>query len=614
MKFTELNLKPEVLDWLAKLGYESPTKIQEEVILEYTNGKNIIWQSQTWTGKTWAFVISLLQSIDLTRPGVQALIMAPTRELVTQIREEFLAMSWNMDIRSLPVYGGSPIFKQIDMLRKWQTVVIGTPGRIIDLIERKALKLSEVEYFVLDEVDRMLDMGFVDDIDFIWSSMTSVKQALAFSATITPEIKWIVEKYLWVNYTFIKATSDLMVEKIDHSFMEVPHIEKYNKLKSYINAHKSKKAIVFVQTKRDTEVISAKLREDGFKADCLNWDMRQRERFKALRDFQDWISKIFVVTDVAARWLNVKNIDLVVNFDVPSDPESYIHRIGRTGRAGAEGKAIMFVSWNEQMALKNIERRNKIVIKQVDWEWVEMTRKPSRDTWGWSFNWGRNRFSPRSGWSSRGGSRWWFGWRSSTGGWYSSEGRSERPSFSDRPKRDFNDRPSFGGRSERPRFDDAPRWERVNKWDRPSFGERSDRPSFSDRPKRDFNDRPKFGEARSEYKPRTSSSGERFGGWRSEGGFKKPYEGRSERPSFGERSDRPSFSDRPKRDFGDKPKFSDRWDKPSHFDSKPNNDRKSFSDRGDRLSFSDRPKRDFGDKPSFKKADGPKKPFKRRED
>lgn len=574
MKFTELNLKKEVLEWLSKLGYESPTKIQEEVILEYTNWKNIIWQSQTGTGKTWAFVISLLQSIDLTRPGVQALIMAPTRELVTQIREEFLAMSGNMNIRSLPVYGWSPIFKQIDMLRKWQTVVIGTPGRIIDLIERKALKLSEVEYFVLDEVDRMLDMWFVDDIDFIWNSLTSVKQSLAFSATITPEIKWIVEKYLWVNYTFIKATSDLMVEKIDHSFMEVPHIDKYNKLKSYINTHKSKKAIVFVQTKRDTEIISAKLREDWLKADCLNGDMRQRERFKALRDFQDWISKIFVVTDVAARWLNVKNIDLVVNFDVPNDPESYIHRIWRTWRAGAEGKAIMFVSGNEQMALKNIERRNKITIKQVDVEWNLVERKVSRD--GWTFNWGRNRFSPRS---SGGGSRWsssrsssWF-WSRSSSGWNSTDSRSsERPRFSD-------------SRSERPSYAE---WR----------GERSERPSYperSDRPRRDFNDRPRFSDSRPE---------------RSEG-FKKfePREWGFKKTEFGERSNWP------RKDFWDKPRFSewrgersDRWDKPSYFDSKPSSPKRDFDDRNDR------PKRDFDDKPRFKKTDDFKKPFKRRED
>ncbi|MDD2486792.1 MAG: DEAD/DEAH box helicase, partial [Candidatus Gracilibacteria bacterium] len=469
MKFTELNLKPEVLSGLAKLGYESPTKIQEEVILEYINGKNIIGQSQTGTGKTAAFIISLLQSIDITRPGVQALIMAPTRELVTQIKDEFAAVSADMiGIRSLSVYGGSPIFKQIDMLRKGQTVVIGTPGRIIDLIERKALKLQEVEYFVLDEVDRMLDMGFVDDIDFIWNSLTAVKQTLAFSATITPEIKSIVEKYLGVNYTFIKATDDLMVEKIDHSFMEVPHLEKYEQLKKFVGKHKSKKTIVFVQTKRDTEVISDKLREDGYKADCLNGDMRQRERFKALKDFQDGISSIFVVTDVAARGLNVKNIDLVVNFDVPSDPESYIHRIGRTGRAGAEGRAIMFVSNSEQMTLKNIERRNKITIKQVDEEGNEVTRRTSRNDGG-SFNGGRNRFSSRSSGGSRGGSRGGFGGRSS-----SSESR-------------------FGG-------------ERT-----PSrSGSHFDRPERSDARSDSRSSEGGFG--RSEYKPRTSSTGGRFGG------------------------------------------------------------------------------------------------------
>ncbi|MDD3120423.1 MAG: DEAD/DEAH box helicase [Candidatus Gracilibacteria bacterium] len=461
MNFKDFDLNPEIIAGLDKLGYETPTKIQEEVILEYIKGKNIIGQSQTGTGKTAAFIISLLQSIDLKKPGVQALILAPTRELVMQIREEIVALSAFMYIRSLPVFGGSSIYKQMDMLRKDQTIVVGTPGRVIDLIERRALRLENVEYFVLDEVDRMLDMGFIDDIDFIWGSMKNIKQSLAFSATITDELKSMVEKYLGVNYTFIKATDSITVEKIDHSFMEVAHLDKYDALKKYIKKNNSKKTLVFVQTKRDTEIVAGDLKDDGFRSDFLNGDMRQRERFKALKDFQEGRSDIFVVTDVAARGLNIKNIDLVVNLDVPIDPESYIHRIGRTGRAGAEGKAIMFVSSQEKMSLKNIERRNKIKIKQVDEEGNEIERQVEqrRSFSGGGRNSGGYSRGGRSGGSSSygrsSGARGSYG-RSSGGGNFSSSNDS-RP-----PRRDSEGFTKF----ENPEANTGPRRKEIaSRWD-----------------------------------------------------------------------------------------------------------------------------------------------------
>jgi len=404
------------------MGYVTPTQVQNDVIKEAFAGKNVIWQSQTGTGKTAAFALSLLQNMDPNKRWTQALIIAPTRELVTQIKEEIFKLSKYHRVSSLAVYGWSPIYKQIDLIRKWQDIVIWTPWRVIDLIERKVLKLEHINFFVLDEVDRMLDMGFVDDIEYIWDWLTNLKQVFSFSATITSEIKTIIEKYLWNNYSFIKSTDAITTDKIDHSFIESTYINKYPLLQKFIDTHKSEKTIVFVQTKRDTEMLADKLNDDWFKASFLNWDMRQRERFKALKDFQDGYSNIFVVTDVAARWLNMKNIDLVVNFDVPTDPESYIHRIGRTGRAGAEGKAIMFVSGSERFAFKNIERTNKIKIKQVNHEWEEVERKeeerPSR--WG---NWSRWRFGSR--WGSTWGSRWWFGWSRSSG---------ERKSFGSRDR------------------------------------------------------------------------------------------------------------------------------------------------------------------------------------
>ncbi|MDD2565473.1 MAG: DEAD/DEAH box helicase [Candidatus Gracilibacteria bacterium] len=609
MNFTELNLRPEVLAGIKKLGYETPTKIQEEVIRESAEGKNIIGQSQTGTGKTGAFVISLLEKIDLTKPGIQALILAPTRELVTQIRDEILSLSTDMYVKSLPVYGGSPIGKQIEMLRKGQTIVVGTPGRVIDLIERGALRVKEVSMFILDECDRMLDMGFVDDIDFIWGNMTSIDQTMAFSATITSELKSIIEKYLGLDYTFIKATDNLMVDKINHSFTEIPHIEKYDALKKTIIVNKSKKTIVFVQTKRDTEMLAKKLFKDGFNADCLNGDMRQRERFQALKDFQEGVTDIFVVTDVAARGLNVKNIELVVNFDVPSDPESYIHRIGRTGRAGAEGTAVMFVASDEKFAFKNIERRNKITIKQTDEEGNEVARQKEERSFGGRS--GGSRFGGRSsGGSSRGPSR---GGSSSRGGYRgdrfgSDSESSERKTFSDSPRGDRPERKTFSNDEKRASFnrDDGasrPKSGYFEKKEAAGFG--GERKSFGDSPRgdRSFGDKKPFGDRKSfGDRPERSFGGERksFGdsprGDRSFGD-KKPF------------GDRKSFGDRPERSFGGERKS---------FGDSPRGDR-SFGDKkpfGDRKSFGDRPERSF-DKPKFdgaKKEFSEKKPRAKKED
>lgn len=417
MTFKELELNSDLLKALDEMGYVEPTKIQSDVLKESKEFKNIIWQSQTGTGKTAAFVLSLLQNMDRNKRWTQTLIIAPTRELVTQIKEEIFKLTKYHRVSSIAVYGWSPIYKQVDLIRKWQDIVVGTPWRVIDLIERKVLKLEHINFFVLDEVDRMLDMWFIDDIEYIWQGLKNLKQVFSFSATVTPEIKTIIEKYIWDNYSFIKSTTEITTDKIDHSFIESTYINKYPLLLKFIESHKSQKTIVFVQTKKDTEMLADKLCEDWFKASYLNWDMRQRERFKALKDFQEWYSDIFVVTDVAARWLNMKNIDLVINFDVPTDPESYIHRIGRTGRAGAEWKAVMFVSGSEKYALKNIEKINKIKIKQVNDEWVEIERKEEQRPSRWGFGGSRWRFGSRWGSSfwSRWGSRGWFGWSRSSG-------------------------------------------------------------------------------------------------------------------------------------------------------------------------------------------------------
>ncbi|MFA6091273.1 MAG: DEAD/DEAH box helicase [Candidatus Gracilibacteria bacterium] len=430
MLFSELGLDEKVLAALTKNGYTEATKIQEEVIKAAMEGKSIVGQSQTGTGKTAAFVIPLLQKInaDLRKPRV--IVLAPTRELAMQIREEFYKLSFGTNLRSVAVYGGSNIRSQRESLDAGPQIVVGTTGRLIDLIERRFIDLSNVEYLVLDEVDRMLDMGFIDDIDMIWSRLPKVKQSMTFSATIPQEVNNLLAKYVGDGYESIKATEQLMVSKIDHAFIEVPHFEKYDMLKKYIQEHKDSKVVVFCRMKHETEDIADMLERDGFSTGCLHGDMQQRDRTRSLKRFQDGFCNVFITTDVAARGLNMKDITLVVNYNVPEDPEAYIHRIGRTGRAGAEGKAIMFVTSGERNLLGNIERRNKITLKQVDINGVEVVRlnRGSGGGQGGHHRSGSRRTFGGGGRSSGG----YQGGERSSGGYQGN--RSSEGSSSDRPR------------------------------------------------------------------------------------------------------------------------------------------------------------------------------------
>ena len=392
MFFSDFPLNKFVLASLEKNGYLEPTKIQEEVIKAVLEGKNVVGQSQTGTGKTAAFVIPLLEKVDSKIRKPQAIILAPTRELASQIRDEVVKLSEGMFVRSTAVYGGTGIRMQREILSKGPQIVVATPGRLIDLIDRRFIDLSHVEYFVLDEVDRMLDMGFIDDIDYVWSFLANVKQSMTFSATIPPEVANLITKYVGEGYEHIKATTSVTVDKIDHAFVEVTSFEKFDLLKKYLSEHQNLKTIVFTRTKSETEHLARVLQDNGFTADFLHGDLEQRQRQRALKRFQSGEVATFVTTDVAARGLNMNNIDLVINYHVPEDPESYIHRIGRTGRAGAEGKAIMFVSEAERMFFKNVEKRNKIRIKQVDLQGVEVARQEERQQGFQSKHGGRGRW------------------------------------------------------------------------------------------------------------------------------------------------------------------------------------------------------------------------------
>lgn len=490
MLFSELGLDEKVLAALTKNGYTEATKIQEEVIKAAMEGKSIIGQSQTGTGKTAAFVIPLLQKLDANIRKPQVIVLAPTRELAMQIREEFYKLSFGTNLRSIAVYGGSNIRSQRESLEAGPQIVVATTGRLIDLIERRFIDLSNVQYLVLDEVDRMLDMGFIDDIDMIWSKLGNVKQSMTFSATIPQEVNNLLAKYVGTGYESIKATENLMVSKIDHAFIEVPHFEKYEMLKKYVLDHKDVKIVVFCRMKHETEDIADMLERDGFSTGCLHGDMQQRDRTRSLKRFQDGFCNVFITTDVAARGLNMKDIMLVVNYNVPEDPEAYIHRIGRTGRAGAEGKAIMFVTSGERNLLGNIERRNKITLKQIDIHGDEVVRLAGRGGGNGGHHSGGSRRSSggRSGGGYQGGrsSGGYQGSRSSGGGYQggerssgggyqgsrSSEGSSERPRYA------TSERSSGGGYQGGERSSGGYQGNRSEgSSSRPSYG--SDRPRSS---------------------------------------------------------------------------------------------------------------------------------------
>lgn len=445
MLFTELGLKDSILRGLTQLGYENTTPVQEQTVLAFSNGKDVVAQSQTGTGKTAAFTLPLLNVLDPELKKIQAIILVPTRELAQQTQEEFFNLGRFARIRALAAYGGKSIRFQKKLIDEGMHVAVCTPGRAMDLIKRKFIDPDLIKYFVLDEVDRMLDMGFIDDVERLRAQCPNITQTMLFSATITSEVKTIINKHLDKDHTFIEIEPEqIVVDRIDHAFTIVPRGAKQELLVKWIEDNKESKLIVFTQTKYATADIANMLYDKWYSVGQLSGDMEQRDRQASLRDYKENRIKIMVATDVASRGLNMKDIDIVINYDVPQDPESYVHRIGRTARAWKEGKAIMFVSDSEMKTVQTIERRNKIKIKQIDAEGKEVERRPSSDR-GWR-SWG-GRFG-RSGWGSR------YGWGSDRpGARFLSGGGDrggERRSFSDRPARSDN----YSSREERRPFGD----------------------------------------------------------------------------------------------------------------------------------------------------------------
>lgn len=412
MSFSTLALRAEIVTALTKLGYHEPTEVQSQVIPLALDGKNIIVQSHTGSGKTAAFVIPALNLIEPKLRKPQVLILEPTRELAMQTREEVMNISRDMRMGSLAVFGGFPIRRQIEQLRDGPQVIVATPGRLADMIERRAIDLSEIKLLIIDEVDQMMDMGFSHAVVEIWEQLTGLQQVLTFSATYTREITRIIDDNMKGGYESLILSQTPTVDTIDHVFMRVGIRDKYPLLKRTLERFPTHKVIVFTARKHETEELERYLYRDGFSASFIHGDMMQRDRVRALQAFKDGKVRVFIGTDVASRGLNLNNIDLVVNYHVPHDPEAYIHRIGRTGRAGADGHAIMFVSSEEERQLQRIERMHKIEITEVDPEGVIIPRKKAEPK---AYRGGGGGGGGYRGRSSGGGYR---GGSSSSGGGY----------------------------------------------------------------------------------------------------------------------------------------------------------------------------------------------------
>ncbi|MCZ2260412.1 DEAD/DEAH box helicase [Sporosarcina sp. G11-34] len=358
-KFSELNISESTQRSLARMGFEEATPIQEGTVKFGMEGRDIIGQAQTGTGKTTAFGIPIIEKVNTSNPAVQALIIAPTRELAIQVSEEIYRIGNDKRVRVLAVYGGQEIGRQIRALRNNPQIVVGTPGRILDHIKRKTLKLDGVETLVLDEADEMLNMGFIEDINTIMSSVPDSRQTLLFSATMPGPIRKIAETFM-KNPEIVKIKSKAMtVENIDQFFVKAQEREKFDVLSRILNVQQPDQAIVFGRTKRRVDEVSHALSIRGYLAEGIHGDLTQAKRMSVLRQFKEGKIDILVATDVAARGLDISGVTHVYNFDVPQDPESYVHRIGRTGRAGKSGVAVTFVTPREMGYLRIVENTTK---------------------------------------------------------------------------------------------------------------------------------------------------------------------------------------------------------------------------------------------------------------
>jgi ATP-dependent RNA helicase DeaD len=361
MNFDDFKLSKETHKAITKLGFEEPTPIQVSAIPMIMKGMDVIGQAQTGTGKTAAFGIPIIEMFKRAKKPY-ALILEPTRELAVQVAEEISNISIFKKIQVLPVYGGKSIDTQIRAFRRGVDIVVGTPGRIMDHMNRKTLSLSDLKIVVLDEADEMLDMGFIDDIETILTQTPPERQTLLFSATMPEVILTIAKKYMKKPEKIRVNPGNMIVPKIKQVFYEVRNEDKLKALARLLDVEDPSLAIVFCHTKRDVDEVSQKLQHMGYNADALHGDYSQARREEVMGKFRKGQIEILVATDVAARGLDIQNVSHVINYSIPQNPENYIHRIGRTGRAGKAGIAITLVTPREYTFLRQIERKAQTVI------------------------------------------------------------------------------------------------------------------------------------------------------------------------------------------------------------------------------------------------------------
>jgi len=363
--FNDLGFSAKMLDAINKKGFEEPTAIQTMTIpVMLRDDTNIIAQAQTGTGKTAAFGLPLVEMINTDSKSVQALILVPTRELAIQVSEEINSLKGNKDLKIIPIYGGQSIDQQFRSLKKGVHIIVGSPGRIIDHLNRKTLKLGKIEHLILDEADEMLNMGFIEDIEEIMKHTNPAKRILMFSATMPGRIKALAYKYM-ANYEFLTIKKEQLTTNLtEQIYFEVKASDKFEALCRIIDIEDAFYGLIFCRTKRDVDFVVTHLIDRGYNAEAIHGDFSQVQRERTLNAFKEQRVNILVATDVAARGIDVKNLSHVINYSLPQDPESYVHRIGRTGRAGNEGTAITFITPSEYKRLMFIRQIAKIDIKK----------------------------------------------------------------------------------------------------------------------------------------------------------------------------------------------------------------------------------------------------------
>ncbi|WP_423751933.1 DEAD/DEAH box helicase [Heliobacterium chlorum] len=358
-KFKALGISDRILQSLNTMGFEEPTPIQAQTIPPAMDGKDLIGQAQTGTGKTAAFGIPLIEKSSNKEGQLQAIVLTPTRELAIQVAEELNRIGNQAGVQSLPIYGGQDIVRQIRALKKHPQIVVATPGRLMDHMRRKTIRLGQISIIVLDEADEMLNMGFLEDIETILQETPDTRQTLLFSATMPRPIQTLAQRFMKDPELIKIQAKEVTIPLVEQQYVEMQERQKFDVLSRLLDIQSPERSIVFGRTKRRVDELSEALKKRGYSAEGIHGDLTQGKRDSVIRQFREGTVEILVATDVAARGLDISGVTHVYNFDIPQDPEGYVHRIGRTGRAGQTGVAVTFITPREIDHLRTIERSTR---------------------------------------------------------------------------------------------------------------------------------------------------------------------------------------------------------------------------------------------------------------